>query len=109
VTGLPIAIVNLSIAYFYPLIVLAVVFVVLSLVANATSSRETEERFRGYAFLSTVAAAAWSVVVIVAAVANFPNQTWDMIRIVVIICVFFALLIGICFGVRIGYRRVRSL
>jgi uncharacterized membrane protein YpjA len=109
VTDLPIAIVNLSIAYFYPLIVLAVLFVVLSVVANTTSSRDTQERFRDYAFLAALATGAWAVVIIIAAAANFPNQTWDMIRIVFIISAFFALLTGICFAVRMGYRRIRGL
>jgi len=109
VTDLPIAITNLSIGFYYPLIVLVVLFVVLSVVANTTSSRDTQERFRGYAFLATLACAAWSIVIIIAAAANFPNQTWDMIRIVFIISAFFALLTAICFGVRMGYRRVRGL
>ncbi len=108
-TDLPIAIENLSIAYYYPLIVLALGAVVLSVVATGMRSRESQERFRGYAFLAALGSGAWSIVIIIAAAANFPNQTWDMIRIVFIISVFFGLLIAICFGVRMGYRRIRGL
>ncbi|MEA2366952.1 MAG: hypothetical protein QOI32_2464, partial [Thermoleophilaceae bacterium] len=55
-------------------------------------------RFGAIGFALVLAAAAWSVVLLLSAVVSYPNRVYDMIIIVLVIVVFFAVLLLVFFA-----------
>jgi len=85
---------------FMPLVVAGIVFAALSVAAGVTSARGNEaraERVRDVAFLVVLAAAAWVGVLLLISLFQEAEELWDMVSIVVIVAVFFALLLVVFF------------
>lgn len=98
-----------SFSLFVPLIVAAVVFATLSVVAAVASGRGNEagaERLRNVGFLVILLGGAWIVVLLVMSLVSEFAEIWDMITIVLVIVVFFALLLLALFGLSLLFGRV---
>ena len=90
-----------SFSLLVPLIVVAVAFATLSVAAAVVSGRGNEagaERLRNVGFLVLLLAGAWIVVLLVMSLVSEFEEIWDMITIVLVIVVFFALLLLALFG-----------
>ena len=91
---LPIA--QLPSAMYTPVVLLLIVYAVLSILANRARSnddRPQAERFSNWAFLVVLVFAAYAVVILIAAVFGYPSRFYDMVLIILVITVFFALLL----------------
>jgi cell division protein FtsW (lipid II flippase) len=94
VSVLPIA--QVPSAMYAPVLILALVYVVLSILAGRARSSEDRagaERFTNWAFLTVLLFAAWAVVLLLVSVFSYPSRFYDMMVIIVVIAVFFALLL----------------
>jgi cytochrome bd-type quinol oxidase subunit 2 len=93
-TVLPIA--QLPSAMYTPVVLLLIAYVLLSILANRARSnddRAATERFGNWAFLVVLVFAAYAVVILIAAVVGYPSRFYDMVLIILVIAVFFALLL----------------
>ncbi len=100
-----------SFSLFLPLIIAAAVFGALSVAAAVLSGRGNEagaERLRDVGFLVILLGAAWIVVLLVLSLASEFEEIWDMITIVLVITVFFALLLGALFGLALLFGKINS-
>jgi O-antigen/teichoic acid export membrane protein len=91
---LPIA--QLPSAMYTPVVLLLIVYAVLSVLASRARSnddRPQAERFSNWAFLVVLVFAAYAVVILIAAVFGYPSRFYDMVLIILVITVFFALLL----------------
>jgi hypothetical protein len=91
---LPIA--QLPSAMYTPVVLLLIVYAVLSVLANRARSnddRAAAERFSNWAFLLVLVFAAYAVVILIAALFGYPSRFYDMVLIILVITVFFALLL----------------
>jgi cytochrome bd-type quinol oxidase subunit 2 len=91
---LPIA--QLPSAMYTPVVLLLIAYAVLSILANRARSdddRAAAERFGNWAFLVVLVFAAYAVVILIAAVVGYPDRFYDMVLIILVITVFFALLL----------------
>jgi hypothetical protein len=102
---------------YSPLLLALLVYVVLFIAASIVRSRGNEsgaERILDIGFLVALVAGAWTLVLLVFAILDEPDDIWDMVVIVVIIGVFFAVLLTLLFGLfeliltRGGSRRRRE-
>jgi uncharacterized membrane protein YpjA len=87
---------------FLPLLLGAILFGVVSVVAGVMSGRgndEGAERVRDYAFLLLLAMGAWTIVLTLLAIFDEPDEIWDMITIGLVIIVFFVLLLLAFWGI----------
>jgi hypothetical protein len=87
---------NLPSGLYTPLVVLLVAYVALILLGNRARAKEdTEgaERWATWAFGVLMLAALYTIVLVIAAVFNYPSRSTDMVTIVLVICAFFALLL----------------
>ena len=87
---------------FSPLLLAVLVYAVLSIVAAVMRSRgngDGAERMLDVGFLVALVAGAWTAILLVFAILDEPDDIWDMVIIVVIIGVFFAVLLSVLFGV----------
>lgn len=90
-----------SFSLFVPLIIAAVAFAALSVAAAVVSGRGNEagaERLRDVGFLVVLLGGAWIVVLLVLSLVSEFEEIWDMITIVLVVTIFFALLLGALFG-----------
>ena len=97
--SLPIA-ANLPSAMYTPLVLLLVGYAALSIMAGrhrAQENRAQADRFAGYAFALVLVSAAYVVVLLFAAVFSYPSRVYDMVIILVVIGIFFALLLFVFF------------
>jgi hypothetical protein len=81
---------------FLPLILAGLAFGLISAVAGVTASRGNEERaerLRDVGFLLVLLSGAWTVVLLLMAVFDEPDEIWDMVLITIVIVVFFILLL----------------
>ena len=95
---LPIA--QLPSAMYTPVVLLLIAYAVLSVLANRARSnddRAAAERFSNWAFLLVLVFAAYAVVILIAAVFGYPDRFYDMVLIILVITVFFALLLSAFF------------
>jgi hypothetical protein len=86
---------------FLPLLLGAITYGVISIVAGVMSSRGNEagaERARDYGFLLLLAIGAWTVILLLIALFNEPDDVGDMITITIVIVVFFVILLLVFFG-----------
>jgi hypothetical protein len=89
---------------FLPLLLGAIAYGVLSVVAGVTASRGNEaaaERIRDVAFLLLLAMGAWTVVLFLITVFDRPDDIGDMFIIMLVIVAFFVLLLLVLFGLSI--------
>jgi hypothetical protein len=87
---------NLPSGLYTPLVVLLVVYAGLILLGNrARANEDTEgaDRWAMYAFMVLLVAALYTIVLVIAAVFNYPSRSTDMVTIVLVICAFFGLLL----------------
>jgi hypothetical protein len=80
----------------------AIAFGLLTIVAGVMSGRGNEagaERVRDYGFLLLLAMAAWTVILLLMALFDEPEEVWDMVVITLIIVVFFVVLLVVFFGI----------
>jgi O-antigen/teichoic acid export membrane protein len=95
---LPIA--QLPSAMYAPVVLLLIAYAVLSVLASRARSnddRPRTERFSNWAFLVVLVFAAYAVVLLLASVFSDPSRFYDMVLIIVVIAVFFALLLFVFF------------
>ena len=95
---LPIA--QLPAAMYTPHVLLLIDYSVLSVLANRARSNDDRagaERFSNWAFLLVLVFAAYAVVILIAAVVGYPSRFYDMVLIILVISVFFALLLFVFF------------
>ena len=91
---LPIA--QLPSAMYTPVVLLLIAYAVLSVLANRARSNDDRagaERFSNWAFLLVLLFAVYTVVILIAAVFGYPDRFYDMVLIIIVITVFFALLL----------------
>ena len=91
---LPIA--QLPSAMYTPVVLLLIAYAVLSVLANRARSNDDRagaERFSNWAFLLVLLFAVYTVVILIAAVFGYPDRFYDMVLIILVITVFFALLL----------------
>ena len=89
-------------AFFLPLILLAIVYAVMFVLAQALGTRrgpESRERVLDSAFGVAVLAAAYTLVLLIISVVTLPDLIVDLVRIVLVVGAFFALLISVLFGI----------
>jgi hypothetical protein len=87
---------NLPSGLYTPLVVLLVAYAALTLLAGRARANEDTagtERWAMYAFYVLLVAALYTIVLVIAAVFNYPSRSTDMVTIVLVICAFFALLL----------------
>ena len=87
-------------AMYTPVVLLVIAYGVLSVLANRARSNEDSagaERFTNWAFLVVLVFAAYAVVLLLASVVSYPSRFYDMLLIIFVIAVFFALLLSAFF------------
>ena len=87
---------NLPSALYTPLVVLLVAYAALTLLAGRARGKEDmdgADRWAMYAFVVLLVAALYTIVLVIAAVFNYPSRSTDMVTVVIVICGFFALLL----------------
>jgi threonine/homoserine/homoserine lactone efflux protein len=87
---------NLPSGLYTPLVVLLVAYAVLTLLAGrARANEDTDraDRWATWAFGVLMVAALYTIVLVIAAVFNYPSRSTDMVTIVLVICAFFGLLL----------------
>jgi cell division protein FtsW (lipid II flippase) len=95
---LPIA--QLPSSLYLPVILIVIAYAVLSVLANRARSnddRPRADRFTNWAFLLVLVFAAYAVVLLIASVVSYPSRFYDMVIIMLVIGVFFALLLFVFF------------
>ena len=95
---LPIA--QLPSAMYTPVLLLIIAYAVLSVLASRARSnddRPRTERFSNWAFLVVLVFALYAVVLLIASVVSYPSRFYDMVLIIFVIAVFFALLLSAFF------------
>jgi hypothetical protein len=94
---------------YFPLIVAAAVFAVLSASAGVMAGRGNEdgaERLRDVGFLIVVAGGAWVVVLLLLALIDQPDDIGDLLLITIVIVAFFVILLLVLFGVSLLVGRL---
>jgi Na+/H+ antiporter NhaC len=106
---------NLPSAMFTPFVLLIVAYALLSIMAGrarAKEDRATADRWANVAFAVVLIAAVYAVVMLVSAIFSYPSRFYDMVIILVVVGVFFALLLAVFFllaeVVPIALRRGRD-
>jgi hypothetical protein len=98
-SALPIA-ANLSSTMYAPLVLLLVGYAVLNVLstrARAGDDNARADRMSGIAFALVLAAAVYTVVLLVSAVVGYWQRVYDMLIILLVILAFFALLLFVFF------------
>jgi cytochrome bd-type quinol oxidase subunit 2 len=98
----------MSSGLYTPLLVVLLVYAGLTIAAGAVKDAERSERYRDLAFGAALAAAAYTVVLLILAAIDAPNRFTDAIEIIFLILALFALLLGLLFLISQGLARVRS-
>jgi cell division protein FtsW (lipid II flippase) len=91
---------NLPSSMYTPLVVLLAAYAALSLLGGRARSKEDTggtERFQTYAFVVLLVAALYTIVLVISAVFAYPSRSTDMVTILLVVCVFFALLLFVFF------------
>jgi hypothetical protein len=87
---------------YVPLLLAAAIFAIISIASAIVRSRGNEasaEKLLDLGFVVAVAAGAWTLVLLVLAIFNQPDDIWDMVLIVVVVGAFFGILLALLFGV----------
>jgi uncharacterized membrane protein len=94
---------------FLPLLLGAIAYGVISAVAGVIAGRGNEEgaeRVRDYAFVLLLAMAVWTVILLLLAIFDEPDEIWDMVTIGLVIAVFFALLLLVFFAISLVFGMI---
>jgi Na+-driven multidrug efflux pump len=97
---------------FLPLLLGGIAFGLLSVVAGVTAGRGNEqgaERVRDYAFLLLLALGAWTVILLLLALFDQPDELWDMVVITLVIVVFFVVLLVVFFAISLLFGAIGRL
>jgi fatty acid desaturase len=98
-TFLPIA-ANMPSAAYTPLVVLIVAYALLSILAGRSrgkDDRANADRFATWAFALVLVSAVYVVVLLIATLIGYPSRVYDMLIILLVVGVFFALLLFVFF------------
>jgi len=88
-------------AFYFPLLLLGLAYAVLYATAQGAGRRRGEEaRERGLdiAFGVALLAVAYTLVLLIISIVTLPNLIVDLVRIVLVVSAFFAVLLGVLFG-----------
>ena len=91
---------NLPSSMFTPLVVLLAAYAVLSILsgrARSNDDREQADRWANIGFLVVLVTAAYALVLLITGIVSYPSRSSDMITIIIVIGVFFALLLFVFF------------
>jgi uncharacterized membrane protein len=94
---------------FLPLLLGAIAYGVISAGAGVIAGRGNEEgaeRVRDYAFVLLLAMAVWTVILLLLAIFDEPDEIWDMVTIGLVIAVFFALLLLVFFAISLVFGMI---
>jgi hypothetical protein len=94
---------------YFPLILAAAVFGLVSIGAGVMSGRGNEsgaERLRDYGFLILIAGGVWVVILLLLALIDQPDDIGDMLLITVVIVAFFVILLLVLFGLSLLVGRL---
>jgi ABC-type Na+ efflux pump permease subunit len=86
---------------YFPLILAAALFAIISASAGVMAGRGNEdraERLRDVGFLIVVAGGAWVVVLLLLALIDQPDDIGDLLLITIVIVAFFVILLLVLFG-----------
>jgi hypothetical protein len=95
-----------------PLIFAGLGYAVVNAVAGMTATRgnaEGAERLRNVAFLIALLATVWVAILVLVVLFDVPNRVGDMLTIMLVIVVFFAILGVVFFGIAEAVGKVRRL
>lgn len=87
---------------YSPLLLAAALFIIISIASAVVRSRgnsASAERLLDLGFVVAVAAGAWTLVLLVLAMFDEPDDLWDMVLIIAVVGAFFAVLLTLLFGV----------
>jgi hypothetical protein len=101
--------VDLSWSLYFPLILIAVAYAIVSATAGVMGGRGNEagaERARDVGFLIVLVGAAWVVILTVLALISEPDDIGDMLTITLVIVVFFAILLLVLFALSLLFGRL---
>jgi SNF family Na+-dependent transporter len=87
---------------YFPLLLAAAIFAIISILAAVVRSRGNEasaEKLLDLGFVVAMAAGAWTLVLLVLAIFDEPDDIWDMVLIVLVVGAFFGILLGLLFVV----------
>ena len=94
---------------YFPLILAAAVFAIITASAGVMAGRGNEagaERLRDGGFVLLVAAGAWVIVLLLLALIDQPDDIGDLLLITIVIVVFFVILLLVLFGVSLLVGRL---
>ncbi len=101
----------MSTGLYLPLLVILAAYAALNLTAGVLARRgnhERSERFSDLAFGTALAAAAYTVILLILAAVDAPNRFTDAIEIIFVTLAFFVLLLSFLYLVAQGLARIRS-
>jgi len=96
----PIAAENLPSSMYTPLVVLLAVYVLFNLLAGRARSRDDRaqtDRWANIAFAVVLVSAVYAVVLLITGIFSYPSRSSDMVTIILVMGVFFALLLFVFF------------
>jgi threonine/homoserine/homoserine lactone efflux protein len=96
----PIAAENLPSSMYTPLVVLLALYAVLNILAGRARShddRARAERWANIAFAVVLVTAVYAVVLLITGIFSYPSRSSDMVTIILVMGVFFALLLFVFF------------
>jgi hypothetical protein len=92
---------DLTWSLYFPLILAAAAFGILSAAAGVMAGRGNEsgaERLRDVGFLILLLGGVWVLVLLLLSVISEPDDLWDMVVITLVIVAFFLILLLVLFG-----------
>ena len=92
---------DLTWGLYFPLILIAAAFAIVSAAAGVMGGRgndESAERLRNVGFLILLLGAVWVVILTILALISEPDDIGDLLIITLVIVVFFAILLLVLFG-----------
>jgi uncharacterized protein YacL len=101
--------VNLTWGLYFPLILAAIAFGIVSAAAGVMTSRGNAagaERLRDAGFVIVLLGAVWVVVLLLLALLDQPDDLWDMVVITLVIVAFFLILLLALFGISLLAGRI---
>ena len=87
---------------YVPLLLAAALFAIISITSAVVRSRGNDagaEKLLDVGFVVALAAGIWTLVLLVFAILDEPDDIWDMVLIVVVVGAFFGILLTVLFGV----------
>jgi hypothetical protein len=87
---------------YVPLLLAAALFAIISITSAVVRSRgnnASAEKLLDLGFVVALVAGVWTLVLLVLAIFDEPDDIWDMVLIVVVVGAFFGILLALLFGV----------